>query len=124
MLDFENKKILKLHQSEKTPKYIEEMVSKISGEEIIGTYKTIIDSIIFTTKRLIIMNIDGPTGLKKEITVLPYKAIQILQIKTAGLTDIDSELKLWFNGIGPVTLEFTTGTNIKRICEVISYYTI
>lgn len=124
MIDFENPKYLKLTETENAGflKTIKEFLCK--DEQIIGIFKSVRDGVVFTNKRLMVVSVEGVTGKKKDITSLPYKKIQAFAVETAGVIDIDSELQLWFSGLGLVTLEFTCGSAIKNICRVISEYVL
>ena len=92
----------------------------VDGEEIIGTYQTIRDGVVFTTKRIFVINVQGITGKKKDFTSLPYSKIQAYSVETAGVLDLDSELDLWFSGLGRVRLEFVASANVAQICKHIS----
>ena len=92
----------------------------VSGEEIIGTFQSIRDGIVFTNKRIIVINVQGLTGKKKDFTSLPYSKIQAYSVETAGVLDMDSELELWFSGLGKIKLEFTANANVAQICKMIS----
>ena len=92
----------------------------IPGEEIIGTYQSIRDGVVFTTKRIIAINVQGITGKKKDFTSLPYSKIQAYSVETAGVLDLDSELDLWFSGMGKVRFEFISQANVSAICRMIS----
>ncbi|MBR0443686.1 MAG: PH domain-containing protein, partial [Clostridia bacterium] len=47
----------------------------INGEEIIGTYQSVRDGVVFTNKRIIAINVQGLTGKKKDFTSIPYSKI-------------------------------------------------
>lgn len=96
----------------------------ISGEQIISTYQGIRDGVVFTNKRIIAINIQGLTGKKKDLTSMPYSKIQVYSVETAGVLDLDSELELWFSGVGKVKFEFTSNSNVSEICRMISEYTL
>ena len=106
MIDFENKEYLKLKESD-NDEYAD-LINGIlvSGESIIHTYKSVRDGLVFTNRRLIAINIQGITGKKKTITILPYDRVQAFSVETAGVIDLDSELYLWFSGMGQVKFEF------------------
>ena len=70
----------------------------VKGEEVVSCYRSVRDGVVFTNKRLIAINIQGITGKKKAITVLPFDRIQAFSVETAGVIDLDSELYLWFRG--------------------------
>lgn len=92
----------------------------IPGEEIVGTYQAIRDGVVFTNKRIIAINIQGFSGKKRDMTSLPYSKIQAFSVETAGTFDLDSELELWFSGLGKVKFEFAGNTDISEICKMIS----
>lgn len=54
------------------------------------------------------------------MTTLPYSKIQAFSWETAGVLDLDSELELWFSGLGKVRFEFAARTNITDLCRMIS----
>lgn len=92
----------------------------VSGEEIVRCFQSIRDGVIFTNKRIITVNIQGITGTKKDFTSLPYSRIQAFSVETAGVLDLDSELELWFSGMGCVKLEFIGAADITHLCKMIS----
>ena len=65
-------------------------------EEVLSTFKLVRDYIIFTNKRLILVDVQG-VGTKKEIQSIPYRSISRFTIETAGTADIDSEIKLYIS---------------------------
>jgi len=124
MIDFTNASYLKLKPvSDKTfASTITPMF--VPGEEIIGTYQSIRDGVVFTNKRIIAINIQGITGKKKDFTSLPYSKIQAYSVETSGVFDLDSELELWFSGLGKIKLEFISNANVSEICKMISMHVL
>lgn len=120
MIDFNNASLVKLRPVNDNA--FEKMVAPIlvDDEEIIGSYQSLRDGVVFTNKRIISINIQGITGKKKDFTSLPYSKIQAFSVETAGTFDLDSELDLWFSGIGHVKFEFIGATDVSYICKVIS----
>ena len=102
MIDFSNASFVKLRPVNDNA--FEKMIAPllVEGEEHIGSYQSIRDGIVFTNKRIIAINIQGITGKKKDFTSLPYSKIQAFSVETAGTIDLDSELELWFSGLGRV----------------------
>ncbi len=94
------------------------------NESILETFKGIRDGVVFTNKRIISINVQGLTGTKKDFTSLPYSKIQAFSVETAGILDFDSELDLWFSGIGRVRFEFSKDSDIATICKIISERTL
>ncbi|MEG1570782.1 MAG: PH domain-containing protein, partial [Clostridia bacterium] len=107
MLDFQNATFLKLKPvpEENYAKLIGEILTE--GERIVAAFQSIRDGVVFTNKRVISINVQGATGKKKDFTSLAYKKVQTFSIETAGVFDLDSELEMWFSGLGKVTFEFT-----------------
>ncbi|MDR0943010.1 MAG: PH domain-containing protein [Ruminococcus sp.] len=121
MIDFENAKLFKLTKhNDETGAAKKLMPVLIDGEHIIEAYQTIRDGVIFTNKRVIAINVEGLTGKKRDITTLPYKRIQAFSVETSGVIDLDSELQLYYSGLGRVSFEFSGGSKILEICKCIS----
>lgn len=121
MIDFKRSEFLHL----KSVKYNNEAANLlIDGENVIGSYKTIRDSIVFTDKRIITINVQGISGKKKDYTSLPYSKIQAFSVETAGTFDLDSELILWFSGLGKVKFNFTGQSDIVTIGKEISKFAL
>lgn len=68
------------------------------GERIERAYKLIRDKWVFTNKRLIIQDVQGVTGKKREYLSVPYRSIERFSIETAGTFDMDAEMKIWIRG--------------------------
>lgn len=96
----------------------------VPGEKFIQSFKTIRDGVVFTTERIFTINIQGLTGKKKDFTSLPYSKIQAFSVETAGVFDADSELDLWFSGLGKVRFEFIASAKVPEICRIISERTL
>lgn len=96
----------------------------IDNEEIIGSYQSMRDGVVFTEKRIITINVQGITGKKKDFTSIPYNKITTFSLETAGVFDFDAELEIYISAVGKVKFEFTGSTNIKEICKIISTYTL
>ena len=120
MIDFNNDSFVKLRPVNDNA--FEKMVAPIlvSGEEIVNCFQSIRDGVVFTNKRIITINIQGITGKKKDFTSLPFSKIQAFSVETAGAFDLDSELELWFSGMGRIKLEFIGATDVTYLCKMIS----
>ena len=82
------------------------------------------DFVVFTDKRIISVNVQGVTGKKKDFTSLPYAKISAFSVETSGVFDMDSELELWFSGLGKVKFEFSGDSNIVQIGQIIGSYAL
>lgn len=120
MIDFDNKGFFKLKQKSEYGELVQDLL--LDDESIIASYKSMRDGVVFTSKRIIAVNVQGITGSKKDFTSLPYKNIVAYSVETSGTFDIDSELEIYFSAIGKVKFEFTGKTQILDISKVISSY--
>lgn len=124
MIDFSNAQYLKLHAVDNRTYQDAVQPFLLDGEQIIASYQSVRDGLVFTDLRLITINIQGVTGKKRDYTCLPYTRIQAFSVETAGVIDLDSELELWFSGLGKVRLEFTRNADVGAICRLISAKTL
>ena len=120
MIDFTNKAVFKL---KKTKGFTNEKLVAplmVPGETFVGEYQSMRDFVVFTDKRIISVNVQGITGSKKDFSSLPYSKIQAFSVETAGTLDMDSELEIYFSGLGKVKFEFTGASDIVEIGKLIS----
>ena len=82
------------------------------------------DYVVFTSKRIISVNVQGMTGKKKDFTSMPYSKIQVFSVETAGVLDLDSELEIYFSGLGKVRFEFSGASDIIQIGQIIASYAL
>lgn len=124
MIDFQNASFMKLKpvSNDSFSSLIAPML--VDGEQIISTFQGICDGVVFTSKRLISINVQGITGKKKDFTSLPYSKVQAFSVETAGVMDLDSELELWFSGLGKVKLEFVSRADVAGICRMVSEFVL
>ncbi len=120
MIDFQNASFMKLKPTNDNS--FETLISPmfVDGESILATFQGVRDGVVFTNKRIFAINVQGITGKKKDFTSLPYSKIQAFSVETAGVLDLDSELELWFSGLGKVKFEFVSRADITGICRMIA----
>ncbi len=95
------------------------------GERIEKAYKLIRDKWVFTNKRLIVQDIQGVTGKKREYHSIPYRSVEHFSIETAGTFDTDAELKIWIKGCEqPLEQNFGRGSNIIEVQKVLAQYVL
>ncbi|MCA1282233.1 PH domain-containing protein [Saccharopolyspora sp. 7B] len=93
------------------------------GEEIHSAYRLIRDSLLFTDRRLILVDKQGMTGKKVEYHSIPYRSISHFAVETAGTFDLDAELKLWLSGAyEPIVKQFGKGVDVYEVQAVLSAY--
>lgn len=124
MIDFNNASFFKLNMVGNDAFSSQITPILIDGEIILSSYKGIRDGVVFTNKRIIAINVQGITGKKKDFTSMPYSKIQVYSVETSGVFDMDSELELWFSGVGKVKFEFTSNSNVSEICKSISNFVL
>jgi hypothetical protein len=91
-----------------------------SAEEVILEYKSVRDHLVFTSTRIISVDIQGFSGKKVEYFSLPYSKVSAFSVETAGSVDLDAELKLWASGMGVVEFEFLKGSDVKKLAHALS----
>ena len=94
----------------------------VSGETIVQCFQTVRDQVIFTNKRVFVVNVQGITGKKISYFSYTYSKVQYFGIETAGVLDIDSELVLVFNDGNRLQFDFKAQVEIKQICSIISSF--
>ena len=124
MIDFKNSEYVKMKEIDPGSIFAEVQPLLINGEEVIGAYKAMRDYCVFTNKRVIAVNIQGMTGKKKDFSSLPYSKITAFSVETAGVFDMDSELEMYFSGLGKVKFEFTGRSNIVQIGQIIGTFAL
>ena len=124
MIDFKNSSIIKLKKVDDA-KFADEVCPLlIEGESVLSCYKDVRDYVVFTDKRIISVNVQGITGKKKDFTSLPYSKITVFSIETAGTFDLDSELDLFYSGVGKIRFEFRGDSDIVKIGQMISRFAL
>lgn len=81
-----------------------------TGEGLQRAFGFVRDLMVFTDRRLLLVNKQGISGSKVEYLSIPYRAIVMYSLETAGHFDLDAELKLWISG-QPAPLSHALGRN-------------
>ena len=111
--------------SEVDPKELENEFSDILSdqEKIEAAFKIFRDKWIFTNKRLIMQDVQGMTGKKKEYHSVPYKSITHFLVETAGSFDADCEIKIWISGNPkPLEKELKKGIDVIGLQKILASY--
>ena len=124
MIDFNNSAFFKLKKVANNTMAGAISGILIPGENIIGTYKGVRDYVVFTDKRVISVNVQGLTGKKQDFTSMPYSKITVFSVETAGTLDLDSELEMYFSGVGKVKFEFSGNCDIAEIGRIIGGFVL
>ena len=93
----------------------------VDGEEIEAAFRIFRDKWVFTNKRLIMLNVQGVTGSKREYRSIPYRSIDQFSVETGGTFDDDCEMKLWIKGMHePLKKEFKRNVDVKALQRMLA----
>lgn len=91
------------------------------GEEIEVGFAVFRDTFIFTTLRLILVDVQGMTGKKVSYQSIPYGKITRFAVETAGSFDLDAELKIWIGSDPmPLSKKFNKKVDIYDLQKVLA----
>ena len=97
----------------------------IPDEDIAAAFRIFRDKWVFTTKRLIMLNVQGVTGSKRDYHSIPYRSIDQFSIETSGTFDGDCEMKLWVKGMHePLKKEFKRDVDVKALQRILATYVL
>lgn len=93
----------------------------IEGEHIEKAFKMIRDMFIFTNRRLILVE-KSLVGSKTDYVSIPYSNIIKFSKESAGILDLDAELKIWVKDEAlPIKKTFGKGgDNINEVYRILS----
>ena len=94
----------------------------VNGEEVVQAFHTIRDQVIFTNKRVFVVNVQGLTGQRVSYFSYPYAKVVYYGIETAGVLDTDSELVMAFSDGARLFFDFKSNVNVRQISELISEF--
>ncbi len=93
------------------------------GEEIQAAFKIFRDKWVFTNKRLIMVDVQGMTGSKKEYHSVPYKSVTHFLVETAGTFDGDCEIQIWISGTPtPFKKELKKGIDVIGLQKTLATF--
>jgi hypothetical protein len=94
-----------------------------NGEQIEHAYRLVRDAILFTNRRLILIDKQGVTGKKVEYLSIPYKSVVRFSVESAGHFDLEAELKLWTSGMStPIQKTFSKAVSIYEVQALLAEY--
>ncbi|KAF0847963.1 PH domain-containing protein [Nocardia caishijiensis] len=93
------------------------------GEQVYAAYILVRDAMLFTNRRLILIDKQGVTGRKVSYHSIPYRSITHFAVETAGTFDLDAELYIWLSGShDPVKQRFNRQVDIYEVQAILSHY--
>ena len=113
------------HASKIDPAKIAEEFAPVlaPGERVEHAYQLLRDYIVFTDKRLVLVDKQGITGSKVSYHSIPYKSIIHFSVETAGHFDLDAELRIWLSGLAlPIQKTFNRRLSIYEVQAVLAGY--
>ena len=90
------------------------------GEQVRFAFKLIRDSILFTDRRIMLVDVQGVTGSKKRYQSIPYRAITTFALESAGHFDLDTELSLTVSGSAPIELQLSRGADVPGLVTLLT----
>lgn len=95
----------------------------VPDEKVIQAFQNIRDQLVFTDKRLFIINVQGITGKRVSYFSYPYSKVLYYGIDVAGgPSDNCSILRLTFINGSELLFFFNLKVNIRKICAYISKF--
>ena len=92
------------------------------GEEVRLAFKLVRDSIIFTDRRILMIDVQGLTGSKKRFLTIPYRAITTFTLESAGHFDLDTEVTLTVSGSAPIAFNVSRGADVPGLVTLLTEY--
>lgn len=120
MIDFINPEYIKLNVMDlnKAMEAVKDLL--VTGEKVEEAFRTVRDKVIFTSKRIIAINVQGVSGRKVDYTTIPYSKIQTFSIESCGTFDLESEINIWVSSVGKIHFEISGGYDIRKINKLLS----
>jgi len=113
------------HASEADIESVEETLEHALGEDekVEKAFQLMRDLIIFTNRRMILIDRQGMTGRKSEYHSVPYRAVTHFSVESAGTFDLEAELKIWISGAPePIQKTFSRGQTIFDVQRALATY--
>ncbi|WP_338754565.1 PH domain-containing protein [Bacillus sp. FJAT-52991] len=95
------------------------------GEKIEVAFEILRDLIVFSNKRLLLIDKQGVTGKKIEYLSIPYRSITHFSVETAGTFDLEAELLIWISGNeNPIAKQFRKDDSIFDVQRALATYVL
>jgi hypothetical protein len=93
----------------------------VEGESLVAGYQLVRDLLVFTNKRLILVDKQGVTSKKTEYMTIPYTSIVRFSKESAGMFDLDADFKLWVRGQeDPIVKQFKQDQHVNDVYRLLS----
>lgn len=121
IIDFQNGSVFKLKQNDEYASICSNLL--IDDEKILGSTRQFVTELFLQTSELL-QSMFRASLERRRTSPLFHKKYRGFSIETAGTFDLDSELELYFSGLGKVKFEFTGQTNILHLAKVIASFAL
>ncbi|MDA8431147.1 MAG: PH domain-containing protein [Geobacteraceae bacterium] len=93
----------------------------VDGEIIEVGFVVLRDTLLFTNKRLILVEIQGISGKQIEYISISYNKITKFSVQTGGSFDLNAELKIWIGSDAiPLEKKFNKDLNVYEVQKVLA----
>jgi hypothetical protein len=93
----------------------------VDGEQLVAAFRLVRDTLIFTSHRLIIVDVQGMSGRKVSMLSVPYTSVTRFSKESAGTFDLDAELRIWIRGENaPIVQEFKKDNDVNAVYRLLS----
>ncbi|TBR10720.1 MAG: PH domain-containing protein [Lysobacter sp.] len=114
------------HAGEKNVADLQEEFAPLlaQGEPLQRAFGFVRDLIVFTDRRMILVDKQGITGKKMSFLSIPYRAVVMYSIETAGHFDLDAELRIWVSSQPePISRTLGRGAGAQDIIAILAQNT-
>jgi hypothetical protein len=113
------------HAGEKPVEKIAEEFAPLlaPGETLERAFGLVRDLIVFTDRRMILVDKQGVTGSKVQYLSIPYRSVVMFSVETAGHFDMDSELRIWLSGqSAPISRTLGRDSGVREILALLAQH--
>ncbi|NTV48945.1 MAG: PH domain-containing protein [Geobacteraceae bacterium] len=97
----------------------------MDGEIIEVGFVVARDTLLFTNKRLILVDIQGISGRQIEYLSIPYGNITKFSVQTGESFDLNAELKIWIGSDTiPLEKKFNKDINVYEVQKVLASHVL
>lgn len=115
------------HVSEVDESKVEKELSTVlvDGEVTEKAYRLVRDLVVFTNKRMIMIDKQSMLGKKREYSSIPYRSVVRFSKETQGNFDLDAEIKFWLSGNPePFVIAFQKDKNVHDVYRLLGKYVL
>lgn len=92
----------------------------VESESVVAAFKGTRDYVVFTTKRVLVVDVRGLSGKRRAFTSLPYRNVQAFSVEVAGAFDVEAQLDIWFSRFGKVRFDFKGEADLRQVAQLIA----